>query len=157
MMAAVEAYFVACNTASRDRFAQVLSEGCIHYFPPEAGGPYLGRDSIADLWIGFVAQKGSQWTIDRMVCDGEQLCIEWSHFKPLVDERIRGSEWYEFDEEGKITAIWAHYGSPRDVSRPANELDGFPYEQLEYALQAPALSGELLAERERNLDAEGRS
>lgn len=154
MISAVEDYFVACNTASRERFAAVLSEDCVHYFPPGAGSPYVGRDAIADLWIGFVQQKGSQWTIDRLVCDGEQLCIEWTHFKPLVNEHIRGSEWYLFDDDGKISAIWAHYGSPRDVNRPTNELAGFPYDEQGYALAAPALGGEIEAERRTNLAAE---
>lgn len=157
MMAAVAAYFEACNAASRERFATILAEDCVHYFPPGAGSPYRGRDAIADLWIGFAMQKGSQWTIDRMVCDGEQLCVEWTHFKPLVDERIRGSEWYEFADDGKIDAIWAHYGSPRDVNRPVNELDGFPYEREGYSTQAPALSEQLADERRQNLAAEDES
>lgn len=156
MAAAVEAYFEACNTASRERFAAVLAPDCVHYFPPETGSPYLGRDAIADLWIGFVQEKGSQWTIDRLVCDGEQLCVEWTHFKPLVDEHIRGSEWYLFDDAGKITEIWAHYGSPRDVERPANELAGFPYQEKGYALAAPALPAGLIAERRANLESERR-
>jgi len=157
MVAAVEAYFEACNAASRERFAAVLSEDCTHYFPPGTGGPYIGRDAIADLWIGFVREKGSQWTIDRMVCDGQQLCIEWTHFKPRVGERIRGSEWYTFAADGKIDGIWAHYGSPRDPSRAANELEGFPYHEEGYASQAPALAPALATERERNLAAEARA
>ncbi len=125
MIAAVRAYFDACNAASRERFATVLSDDCVHWFPPEAGGPYRGRDAIADLWIGFVRAKGSCWTIDRLVCDGQEICVEWTHFKPEVAERIRGSEWYTFGADGKIDGIWAHYASPRDPGRPANELEGF--------------------------------
>ncbi|HZJ09820.1 MAG TPA: nuclear transport factor 2 family protein [Trueperaceae bacterium] len=155
MIAAVEAYFEACNAASRERFAAVLTEDCVHYFPPETGSPYLGRKAIAELWIGFVRQKGSQWTIDRMVCDGEQICVEWTHFKPLAGERIRGSEWYTFAADGRIDGIWAHYASPRDPDRPANELAGFPYERHGYAMQPPALSERIAAERQRNLAAEG--
>lgn len=157
MMAAVEAYFDACNAASRERFEAVLTDDCVHYFPPETGSPYLGRDAIADLWIGFVREKGSQWTIDRMVCDGEQLCVEWTHFKPLVEEHIRGSEWYLFADDGRIAAIWAHYGSPRDPNRPANELAGFPYAQEGYALRAPRLDEAIASERERNLAAQAKS
>jgi methyltransferase len=151
LMRAVHGYFRACNAASRDLFAEVLAPDCRHYFPPGTGGPYLGRDAIADLWIGFVRAKGSQWTIDRMVCDGRELVIEWTHFKPAVGEHIRGSEWYEFDDEGKITAIWAHYASPRDAARARNELEGFDYDERAYPLAAPALDAETLALRERNL------
>lgn len=154
MMRAVRAYFEACNAASRARFAAVLAEGCVHYFPPLTGSPYVGRDAIADLWIGFVRAKGSTWTIDRMVCDGVEICVEWTHFKPHVGEHIRGSEWYTFDADGKIDAIWAHYASPRDPARPANELDGFDYAAHAYPLAAPALDPAIAAERARNLEAE---
>ncbi|MFU8888909.1 MAG: nuclear transport factor 2 family protein [Trueperaceae bacterium] len=155
MMDAVRGYFHACNAASRELFAQVLAPGCVHYFPPGTGGPYPGRDAIADLWIGFVREKGSQWTIDRMVCDGDQLVVEWTHFKPAVGEHIRGSEWYEFDEAGMITAIWAHYASPRDPQRAANELEGFAYAARGYPLSAPQLDDATREERRRNLADEG--
>ncbi len=151
MMRAVQGYFRACNAASREGFAEVLAPDCLHYFPPGTGGPYVGRDAIADLWIGFVRAKGSQWTIDRMVCDGRDLVIEWTHFKPAVGEFIRGSEWYEFDEDGMITAIWAHYASSRDAARPHNELEGFDYAERAYPLGAPALDPETLALRAENL------
>jgi len=151
LIRAVQGYFEACNAASRERFAQVLAPACVHYFPPGVGGPYLGRDAIADLWIGFVRAAGSQWTIDRLVCDGRELVVEWTHFKPRLDEYIRGSEWYEFDADGMITAIWAHYASPRDPERAANELEGFDYAERAYALEAPALDPAIRAERERNL------
>lgn len=154
MVRTVHAYFDACNAASRERFAQVLADGCTHWFPPGTGGPYRGRDAVADLWIGFVRRLGSRWTIDRIVCDGSELCIEWTHYKPLVGERIRGSEWYTFDADGMIDGIWAHYASPRDAGRPANELEGFDYGGRGYHDEAPALDDELAAERARNLAAE---
>lgn len=151
MMARVRGYFDACNTASRRRFAEVLAEDCVHYFPPEAGGPYHGRDAIADLWIGFVRNKGSAWTIDRMVCDGEEIVVEWTHWKPKVGEHIRGSEWYGFDRAGRIDAIWAHYASPRDAARPANELEGFAYRERGYAIRPPTLPDPVLEERRQAL------
>lgn len=157
MSATVRAYFDACNAASRERFAAVLAEDCVHWFPPATGGPYVGRETIVDLWLTFVREKGSQWSIDRLVCDGHELCIEWTHYKPLVGERIRGSEWYTFDEAGKIDGIWAHYASPRDAARAANELEGFPYAVLGYQATAPALSADVAAERERFLAATGSS
>jgi hypothetical protein len=156
MMDAVTGYFEACNSASRELFAQYLAEDCMHYFPPEAGGPYRGRRAIEDLWIGFVSRLGSQWTIDRMVCDGEQICVEWTHWKPRAGEHIRGSEWYEFDGHGKINAIWAHYASPRDQRRAANELEGFDYAGAGYPLTLPALSAATQARRAAALEAEAK-
>lgn len=154
MIRSVHAYFAACNAASRERFAGVLAEDCVHWFPPEAGGPYPGRDAIADLWIGFVRRMGSQWTIDRLVCDGSEICVEWTHFKPAAGERIRGSEWYTFGADGKIDGIWAHYASPRDPARPANELEGFDYAGRAYPMATPDLDADIATERERNLAAE---
>jgi hypothetical protein len=154
MIESVRTYFEACNSASRELFASVLADDCVHFFPPGTGGPYLGRDAIANLWIGFVRDKGSRWTIDRLVCDGCDLVVEWTHWKPAVGEHIRGSEWYEFDEAGKINAIWAHYASPRDARRPANELEGFAYRQRGYPVEPPQLSDETLRRRNEALAAE---
>ena len=149
----VRAYFDACNAASKERFTAVLAEDCVHWFPPATGGPYIGREAIVDLWLKFVREKGSQWSIDRLVCDGHELCIEWTHYKPLVGERIRGSEWYTFAEDGKIDGIWAHYASPRDAGRAANELEGFPYGERGYHAEAPALPDDVAAERQEFLAA----
>jgi limonene-1,2-epoxide hydrolase len=154
MIRTVRAYFDACNAASRERFAEVLADGCTHWFPPGTGGPYRGRDAVAGLWIGFAQRLGSQWTIDRIVCDGRELCIEWTHYKSRAGERIRGSEWYTFDADGKIDGIWAHYASPRDPERPANELEGFDYAGLGYHHDAPELDADIARERERNLASE---
>ena len=153
MIGTVRAYFDACNAASPERFSAVLAAGCTHWFPPGTGGPYVGRDAIVDLWLKFVREKGSQWSIDRLVCDGRELCIEWTHYKPLVGEIIRGSEWYTFDQDGKIDGIWAHYAAPRDAARAANELEGYPYAEQGYAAAAPALPAAVAAERDTYLAA----
>lgn len=147
MIYTVRRYFEACNAADPAIFAQVLTEDCLLYFPPETGGPYVGRDAIVELWRNCVRDLGSVWSIDRLVCDGVQLVVEWTHFKPEVGEFIRGSQWYEFDHNERLTAIWAHYASPRDTNRVGNELEGFPYEQCGYKNEAPQLSEAELASR----------
>jgi SnoaL-like protein len=134
---AVRTYFEACNEASREKFYTVLSDDVVHYFPPQVGGPYRGKEAVANLWIWFVKEKGSQWTIDRLVSDGWEVVIEWTHFKTKIGEHIRGAEWYEFDEAGKISEIRAYYASPRDSTASANELEGFPYADKGFALTAP--------------------
>lgn len=134
---AVRTYFEACNEANREKFYAVLAENVIHYFPPQVGGPYRGREAVTNLWINFVKEKGSQWTIDRLVSDGREVAIEWSHFKTKVGELIRGAEWYEFDEAGMITEIRAYYASPRDQNAKVNQLEGFPYTEKGFPLEAP--------------------
>lgn len=136
---AVRRYFAACNAADPELFRRVLAPTVVHYFPPGAGGPYVGSEAVIDLWLEFVAEKGSVWTIDRLIASDEIVVTEWTHFKPHVHERIRGSEWYEFDDAGRIAAIWAHYASPRDATRPVNELEGFPYKQKAYPLGPPSV------------------
>ena len=140
---AVRTYFEACNEASRDKFYAVLADDVINYFPPQVGGPYRGKEAVANLWIGFVRDRGSQWTIDRLVSDGHEVAIEWTHFKTKIGEHIRGAEWYEFDAAGKISAIRAYYASPRDASARANELEGFPYGEQGFALHAPTTPPDL--------------
>ena len=114
-----QTYFEACNEASRDKYYLVLADDVIHYFPPQVGGPDRGKEALANLWIKFVTEKGLQWTIDRLVCDGHEVAIEWAHFKTKVGEHIRGAEWYEFDSAGKITEIRAYYAVQHDANAQA--------------------------------------
>lgn len=134
----VRAYFEGCNEANREKLYAVLAEDAVHYFPRGVGGPYRGREAIANLWIGFVREKGSRWTIDRLVSDGREVAIEWTHFKPKAGEFIRGAEWYEFDEAGMITEIRAYYAAPRDPAANVNELEGFPYQHKGFPLEPPS-------------------
>lgn len=133
----VRTYFEACNEANREKLYSVLADDVVHYFPPQVGGPYKGKEAVADLWITFVKEKGSRWTIDRLVSNGREVAIEWTHFKPKVGEILRGAEWYEFDEAGKITEIRAYYASPRDPSVKVNQLEGFPYAEKNYPVEPP--------------------
>jgi limonene-1,2-epoxide hydrolase len=150
----VEQYFLACNRADRELFHEALAQDCEHYFPPGVGGVYRGPDAIADLWIGFVRRVDSRWTIDRIIAEGGVVAVEWTHWKPRVDEYIRGSEWYTFDANGKISRIWAHYASPRDESRRANELDGYDYHANGYATAAPQYPQAVEAIRQAHLERE---
>jgi regulator of RNase E activity RraA len=140
----VRAYFGACNNARREELYSVLADDAVHYFPPGAGGPYRGKKAIADLWLRFAAEKGSSWTIDRLVSNGDEVAIEFSHFKSLVGEIVRGSEWYRFDDDGKIVEIRAYYASPRDPDRKRNELEQYPYSESGYPVDfAPSVGRRL--------------
>ena len=156
LIRSVETYFEACNTACRNTFEAVLAPSCTHYFPPGVGGPYPDRESIVQLWANCVRDFGSTWSIDRLVCDevADSVVVEWTHWKPKIGEHIRGSEWYTFDSEARITSIWAHYASPRDAARPANELEGFPYARLGYQMLPPEAPR---TESRKVLEREGRS
>lgn len=133
----VRTYFDGCNEGNEAKMASVFSPAVVHYFPPGMFGPRVGGKSITDLWRGLIRRAGSRWTIDRMVSDENEVVIEWTHFQPRSGARVRGAEWYEFDEAGLITVIKAYYASPRDTDLPANELDGYPYAELGYAMAPP--------------------
>ncbi len=133
----VRTYFEACNEANRAKFYSVLADDVVHYFPPGVGGPYVGKAAVADLWLRFVREKGSYWTIDRIISDGREVAIEWSHFKPGDGECIRGAEWYEFDQQNRITEIRAYYASSRDADVKLNQLEGYPYSEKGFPLQPP--------------------
>jgi SnoaL-like protein len=133
----VRSYFEACNEANREKLYACFTDDVVHYFPPAVGGPYRGKQAIADLWIKSVRVNGSRWTIDRLVADEREVAIEWTHFKPRIGEHLRGAEWYEFDEQGLIRVIRAYYASPRDVNRKANELQDFPYAAKGFPMEPP--------------------
>ena len=133
----VRRYFEGCNSASREMLYSVLADNVIHYFPPGVGGPYRGKEAVADLWIAFVRDKGSCWTIDRLISNGNEVAVEWTHFKTGIGEIIRGAEWYEFDDVGKIVEIRAYYASPRDASAKINQLQNFPYAEKGFAIEPP--------------------
>jgi hypothetical protein len=126
LVACVRRYFDGCNEANREKLYSCFTD-VVHYFPPGVGGPYVGKQAIADLWINTHRVNGSRWTIDQLVADDSGVVIEWTHFKPKIGEWLRGAEWYEFDENGLMTVIRAYYASPRDKERKLNELEGFPY------------------------------
>jgi hypothetical protein len=133
----VRTYFEGCNEGSYEKMASTFAPSVVHYFPPGMFGPCVGGEAIARLWREMIRQAGSQWTIDRMISDEDEVVIEWTHFQPKTGGYIRGAEWYEFDDDGLITVIKAYYASPRDRSLEANELAGYPYANLGYAMAAP--------------------
>lgn len=128
----VRRYFEGCNEGDAAKMLSTFAPQVIHYFPPAMFGPVVGGDAITELWRTFVQTHGSQWTIDNLVADENQVVVEWTHFQPKTESYIRGAEWYQFDEQGYITEIKAYYASPRDMSRPANELAGYPYAERGY-------------------------
>jgi hypothetical protein len=144
LAACVRRYFDACNEADREKMYTCFSDPVVHYFPPGVGGPYVGKQAIADLWINTVRVNGSCWTIDRMIADDSGVAIEWTHFKPKIEEWIRGAEWYEFDDDGRIRSIRAYYASPRDTARKINELEGFPYREQGFPVVPPRRASETL-------------
>lgn len=134
----IEAYYAACNAASYEQFAACIAPDFIHYYPLGAGAPQSGIKAEADKWIRSVRENGSYWTLDRLLLHGDVAAAEWTHFQTRTGKRHRGTEWYLFDDQNRISKIWGHYAAPRAADTVISELDGFPYAALGYPLEPPA-------------------
>jgi methyltransferase len=128
--ARVRAYMDACTSGDPDAVVAHLSPEAVHYFPPDMyDGPWRGSRFIAERWATLVRTGRSAWTVDALAVDVDRRSAvsEWTHFKQSAGVVLRGTEWYEFDEDGLITEIRAYYASPQDKSLDRLELGGFDY------------------------------
>ena len=135
MQEAVERYYLGCNTKNRDTMTSCLTRNAIHYFPGRA--PVKGSESIARLWIELVETQGSQWTIDHFLGFDTEAVVEWSHYRTKIGHVLRGTEWFRFNDAGRIKEIRAYYAAPRDPNSRVLELDGFPYGARGYLRRVP--------------------
>jgi methyltransferase len=139
--ATIRRYFDGCNEADVEKTASCLTPDAVHYFPPGAyGGAWRGGRLIAERWEGFVATKGSAWSIDRLIVapDSHEAVAEWTHFKTAEGTVLRGAEWYVFEpDSGLISEIRAYYASPLDPTLPLSELADYDYAGRGYALESP--------------------
>jgi hypothetical protein len=101
-------------------------------------GPWRGGRYIAVRWAQLVAERRSAWTVDALAVDvGRQVAVsEWTHFKQAAGVVLRGTEWYEFGGDGRITEIRAYYASPQDPRLQRLELGGFDYTGRGYPQRA---------------------
>jgi len=135
MREVVERYYRGCNTKDHGLMTSCLTKDAVHYFPGRP--PVRGSASIAELWIELVNTQGSQWTIDHFLGSGREAVVEWSHYRTKIGHVLRGTEWFEFDDAGKIEEIRAYYAAPRDPKVVVLELDGFPYRRRGYLRRVP--------------------
>jgi hypothetical protein len=141
MQSHIRAYFDACNSGDPERIAAYFEPDAVHYFPPGMyGGPFRGALTIGRKWQAAVANFGSFWTVDSIICDPatRRAVIEWTHFKRAQNTILRGDEWYVFSTNGLIAEIRAYYASPQDASLQRLEIDGFDYAGRGYPMRAPS-------------------
>jgi methyltransferase len=144
----IRAYYRACDARDAAKISSFFVADAAHYFPggdtfadgtpQEAfrGAEAIGR-GFAD---GFQGDSRAYWHVDRLIEDlsRREAVIEWSNFKPLIspNTRLRGAEWYHFDENGLITEIRAYYACPMSGTDNAYELQGFDYAARGYSVGA---------------------
>lgn len=141
MESMIRRYFAACNAADVPGLMACFTPDATHYFPPGLPEiPWRGARTIAEKWAWCVANLGSRWTIEKILCsvDSFEAVIEWTHWKTKLGTALRGDEWYVFDEaSGLIREIRAYYATPVDPKPAICELAGFDYPARGYALEAP--------------------
>ncbi len=49
--ARISTYFERCNEANRENLYECFAKNVVQYFPRGVGAPYVGRETIPDLWI----------------------------------------------------------------------------------------------------------
>ncbi|MHC1562619.1 nuclear transport factor 2 family protein [Actinomycetospora sp. C-140] len=131
----VRGYMDACTAGDADLVAAHLAGNARHYFPPDMyDGPWVGARVIGQRWATAVRERGSSWTVDAIVVDEprRQAVCEWTHHKGSLGVILRGAEWYEFDDDGRITEIRAYYASPQATGYTRLELGGFDYADRGY-------------------------
>jgi hypothetical protein len=142
------AYYAACDARDPERIAAFFAPNAVHYFPagdtfpdgtPQIG--FIGADAIGRGFSdGFQGSGRAYWKLDRLLVDEarREAVIEWSNFKPGLgaEVRLRGAEWYVFDEAGLITEIRAYYACPLAAAPGTHELGGFDYAGRGYSTDA---------------------
>jgi len=134
----IRAYIDACTAGDAALIAKYFEEDAVHYFPEGMyGGPFLGRDVIAERFATSVRTIGSAWTVDAVVVDEsrQQATAEWTHFKQSSAITLRGCEWYVFSANGLISEIRAYYASPQAEGLTHLGLGGYDYAGRGYPMK----------------------
>jgi hypothetical protein len=134
MFETVSRYFASCNAGDSDGIIGCLTPDAVHYFPGWA--PVRGAKNIAALWVKLVGEAGSQWTIDKFLAGEAGAVIEWTHFRTKSGKKLRGSEWYTFDADWRISELKAYYAAPHDPNSRAVQLRGYPYKRRGYPMKS---------------------
>jgi limonene-1,2-epoxide hydrolase len=131
----VRTYIRACNEADQALLASVFSEDVRIYF---VGLPaVVGREKAAAFWSDFNRSRHTVWTIDHVMAGGNEVAIEWSALRGLVNgnkpKLDRGSEWYVL-ADGKIKEIRQYYDVRGELPEDKEyELTEFPYSERGYS------------------------
>jgi len=122
----IEAYFAACGSGDAERVAAHFSDDAVIYDTNHS--PVRGAATIGAFWASVGARwGGASWHVDRYLGAGDEAAIEWTMVASTPRHFVvRGSEWYRFDEEGRITEIRQYWTFDRN--RLDTGLVGFPYE-----------------------------
>ncbi len=141
MKATIYEYYDGCNEADIAKMTGAMAPEATHYFPNGAPqGPFRGAQAIAEGWVNAVRNLGSQWSIESYIGDAEtrRAVVEWTHWKTKQGVYLRGDEWFDFDEQGRITEIRAYYACPPEKGVTQDSfLGGFDYDNRDFHMEPP--------------------
>lgn len=135
--AAIRRYFAACNAGHHATLVSCFTPDAVHYFPPGLPDiPWRGAHTSAAKWVWCLENLGSQWTIEKVLVSGDEVVVEWTHWKRKSGSAQRGDEWYVFDAaSGLIQEIRAYCAAPAVKDVPMGEWLDFDYARRGYHLQ----------------------
>lgn len=138
-------YFDMCNAGDRQGLIDCFTADGTHYFPPGLpGAPWRGAEAIAEGWVWCVAQLGSKWAIEKVLCaaDGHGTVIECTHRKTSIGEVLRGDEWYVFNADvTRIAEIRAYNATTANKAEAMYALHGFDDAARGYHMDPPKVAG----------------
>ena len=107
----IRAYYDACNTGDADAVAPHFTDDATHYFtrlPPARGAAAIGAQTKF-----AVDHAQAVWEVEHGLEKGEEAVIEFANHwtDPRSGDRrtVRGTEWFRFAPDGRITEVRAYY------------------------------------------------
>ena len=107
----VREYYDACNTGDAAKIAAHFTDDAEHLFtrlPPVRGATNIGEQTAY-----AVEHAQASWHVENGIESGDEAVIEFANHwtDPRDGERktIRGTEWFRFAEDGRITEVRAYY------------------------------------------------
>ena len=107
----IRAYYADCNTGAVDRVAQHFTDEATHFFtrlPPARGARQIGEQTKF-----AVDHAQAVWEVEHGLEHGDEAVIEFANHwtDPRTQERrtVRGTEWFRFAPDGRITEVRAYY------------------------------------------------
>ena len=107
----IRAYYDACNTGDPAAVAAHFTDDATHLFTRMP--PLHGADRIGEQTAQAVRHAQASWHVEHGIESGDEAVIEFANHwtDPRDGERrtVRGTEWFRFAPDGRITEVRAYY------------------------------------------------
>ena len=107
----IRAYYEDCNTGDAARVARHFAPDAVHFFtrlPPARGAEAIGAQTAV-----AVERAAAVWEVEHGLEAGDEAVIEfanhWTDARSGERRTIRGTEWFRFAPDGRISEVRAYY------------------------------------------------